>query len=107
MALPILDNPFPGKYVLCPCCKGTGRKAVPADYKYREITYGYDKATDTLPCDNCGGQTMSCHAYGWTLPNPSTGEGCKHEYNYRSGGRCYHLYTCKHCGYHYDIDSGD
>jgi hypothetical protein len=104
----VLDNPHPGKYALCPCCQGTGRKPVDeANQKWKLITAGYDKETDTFACTNCGGQTMSGRAYGWTLPNPATGEGCKHEYNYRSGGRCYHLYTCKHCSHHFDIDSGD
>lgn len=107
MTFPVLDNPHPGKYVLCPCCQGTGRKAVPENYRYGHVTYGYDKATNTLPCNNCGGQTMSCRAQGWTLPNPATGEGCTHEYSGRNAGRCYHIYTCRHCNHTFDIDSGD
>lgn len=34
-------------------------------------------------------------------------EGCVHEFEHRSGGNCYHIHTCKLCGYRYDIDSGD
>lgn len=37
--------------------------------------------------------------YTWNL--------CRHEYEHRSGGNCYHIYMCKHCGHRYDVDSGD
>lgn len=108
MTFPVLDNPYPNKYVLCPCCRGTGRTKPTEGYEqYKHVYAGYDAATDTLPCKNCGGQTMGGHAYGWTLPNPATQLGCKHQYTGRSGGRCYHIYTCNHCGYRYDIDSSD
>ena len=33
--------------------------------------------------------------------------GCNHEFQHASGGNCYHIHTCKACGYRYDIDSGD
>jgi ribosomal protein L34E len=75
----------------------------PADYKY---VRSYDADTHTLMCSNCGGQTMGGVATGETRER-SDGTPCKHEYKYKSLGRCYHGYTCKHCGYGYTIDSGD
>jgi hypothetical protein len=32
---------------------------------------------------------------------------CVHEFEHRSGGNCYHIYTCKKCGARYDVDSSD
>lgn len=93
------------KECICPVCNGTGRKPA-GDYKYKHVIAGYDKETDTLQCNNCGGQTM------WGKPTGKTreradGTPCVHEYNVTNRGRCYNNYTCKHCGYSYDIDSGD
>lgn len=89
----------------CPVCSGTGR--VPAgDYKYKAIISGYDAATDTQSCRNCGGQTMYGVASG-QVPLRPDGTPCKHEYEGRNAGRCYTIYTCKHCGDKYDIDSSD
>jgi len=108
VALPILTNSFPNKYVTCPCCEGTGRTKPTEGYeKYKRSYADYDEATDTLPCKNCGGQTMSGRASGYTLPNPQTGVGCKHEFVGRNAGRCYTVYVCKHCSSQYDIDSSD
>ena len=89
----------------CPVCEGTCRKPA-GDGRYKIYTAGYDAATDTVPCTNCGGQTMWGKPTG-QVPLRPNGEPCKHEYNYTKLGRCYHGYTCKHCGYSYDIDSGD
>lgn len=86
---------------VCPVCNGTGR--VPAGNFRR--TAGYDQATDTIACRNCGGQTMSMKATG-RVRLRSDGTPCKHEYMGREAGRCYVVYTCKHCGDVYDIDSG-
>jgi hypothetical protein len=90
----------------CPACNGSKRKSA-ADNPYRKITAGYDPATDTLACSNCGGQTMSGIASGKVPIDPATGLGCEHSYVIHSGGRCYHIYTCRKCGHRYDIDSGD
>jgi hypothetical protein len=45
---------------------------------------------------------------------PRTGERvvwtfgpCDHDFEHRSGGNCYHIYTCKKCGARYDVDSSD
>jgi hypothetical protein len=90
---------------VCPVCNGTGR--VPAGTaKYKEVTVGYDKSTDTLPCRNCGGQTMSMKATGKVRLRPD-GTPCEHKYVGHVAGRCYVVYTCEHCGDTYDIDSGD
>lgn len=90
---------------VCPVCNGTGRKPA-GDYKWKTSVFGYDKQTDTLSCDNCGGQTMSGHTTGKSFIRED-GTACVHEYTGVSGGRCYTIYTCKHCGYRYDIDSSD
>jgi len=89
----------------CPVCNGTGRRPA-GDNKYKHMTAGYDAATDTLECNNCGGQTMAVKGTGKTLQRDD-GTPCVHEYTSRSGGRCYTIYTCVHCGYNYGIDSGD
>ena len=90
----------------CLVCDGTGR--IPANHAdpYHKRLAGYDKTTDTAPCRNCGGQTMSCVGTGqvWLRPD---GTPCVHEYEYKLLGNCWHGYTCKHCGYSYTIDSGD
>ena len=90
---------------VCPVCNGTGRRPA-GDYKYKNIVAGYDKDTDTLLCNNCGGQTMTMSPTGKTRMRDD-GTPCVHEYDSRQAGRCYTIYTCKHCGYSYDIDSGD
>ena len=93
------------QYGVCPVCNGSGR--VPAGTaKYKEITAGYDKETDTLACGNCGGQTMSMKATG-KVPLRSDGTPCVHKYFAREAGRCYVVYTCEDCGDSYGIDSGD
>ena len=89
----------------CPVCNGTGRVSA-ADQKYKTIIAGYDKETDTLPCANCGGQTMYGKPTGKSYLRED-GTPCAHEYVTKNLGRCYNNYTCKHCGYSYDIDSSD
>lgn len=91
---------------VCPRCLGTKRRPWAGDHKYAGITAGYDADTDTLPCNNCGGQTMSMQATGRAPLRPD-GTACLHEYQGRTTSNCYHEYTCKHCGHRYDIDSGD
>ena len=89
----------------CPVCNGSGR--VPAgDYPYKNIVAGYDPATDTLACDNCGGQYMSLTPTGKVRANKE-GKPCTHKYTGKTVGRCLHEYTCEHCGDRYQIDSGD
>lgn len=100
---------------VCPVCNGSTRRPVP-DETRRYIKYnerwghwgiaGYDPDTDSLPCDNCGGQTMSGRGTGLVTLRID-GTPCRHEYRYQSAGNCYHRYTCRHCGHVYHIDSGD
>ena len=93
--------------VTCPKCKGTKRIPLPErSRRHADILAGYDKATDTLECDNCGGQTMEGRATGEVFLDGS-GKPCLHEYNGKRAGNCYHVYTCRYCGHRYDIDSGD
>jgi DNA-directed RNA polymerase subunit RPC12/RpoP len=76
------------------------------DYKYKSVIAGYDQATDTLPCTNCGGQYMYGSPKGQVRLRDN-GEPCVHEYTSQTVGRCLTEYTCKHCGDRYQIDSGD
>lgn len=88
----------------CPKCNGTTR--MPATDLNR-MCVGYEKTTDTLPCDNCGGQTMAGKAFGETKADPLTGLGCLHDFKGRNAGRCYTVYTCAKCRASYSIDSSD
>lgn len=92
-------------YGVCPVCNGTKRVSA-SNEKYKHIIAGYDKETDTLACRNCGGQTMFGSPSG-EVKLRSDGTPCKHEYEGVTRGRCYTVYTCKHCGDRYDIDSSD
>lgn len=94
--------------VVCVKCGGTTRLA-PDDgvRQYLPHIAGYRSNDDTVPCDNCGGQTMSNRGTGRTRVDPATGAGCLHSYRHQRGGNCYHIYTCTKCGDRYDIDSGD
>lgn len=89
----------------CPVCMGTGRRSAEG-VAYKSVMAGYDSTTDTLACDNCGGQTMYGRPTG-KVPLRSDGTPCVHEFVGRNAGRCYTIYTCRHCGYTYDIDSSD
>ena len=92
----------------CPVCSGSGRQPVDGtNYaKYKSTLAGYDPATDTIPCQNCGGQTMYGLATGFTWARPD-GTPCTHDYRGETAGNCYHVYTCIHCGHSYAINSGD
>lgn len=100
---------IPAGYGRCPNCHGTGRAAPEPGYvKYKAQYSGYDAATDTLPCRNCGGQTMAQRALGYTkLRSPEADEGCLHEYEGKTIGNCLWRGTCIHCKDYYDIDSSD
>lgn len=98
-----------GDACTCPVCNGTGRQPCPENirgYGQKYGWYGYRADDDTVPCRNCGGQTMGGNATGQTRERED-GTACIHEYTGVTRGRCYTVYTCKHCGYSYDIDSGD
>jgi len=87
----------------CPVCNGSCRRPA-GNYQYKELFAGYDKVTDTLPCTNCGAQTMSGKATGKVRAREG-GTPCLHAYNGVVAGNCYHVYTCIYCGDWYDIDS--
>ena len=92
---------------VCPVCNGSLRRPVPAEsQRYKHVCAGYDAATDTFACNNCGGQTMFGRPTGQVNLNQA-GEPCTHSYEGVNAGRCYTKYTCKHCGDKYDIDSSD
>lgn len=89
----------------CPKCNGSTRRPCPPEYLGFNMA-GLDRTDNTLPCDNCGGQTMSLRATG-KVPLRPDGSPCMHEYKYRSLGNCLHGYTCIRCGHRYEIDSSD
>lgn len=93
---------------VCPVCNGTCR--VPAKFdpnvRWASYVYGYDSATHTVMCDNCGGQYMYGRPSG-KVPLRSDGTPCTHEYRYTQIGNCLRKYTCIHCKDTYEIDSGD
>lgn len=89
----------------CPVCNGSGRRPA-GNNPYKKVYAGYDAETDTLSCNNCGGQTMYGRSTGQVSLRPD-GTPCRHEYTSRTIGRCLTEYTCRHCGHSYEIDSGD
>lgn len=92
---------------ICPCCNGTRRVALPERSRsYKSVIAGYDSATDTIPCKNCGGQYMYGTPTGLVALN-SSGAPCTHTYSSANVGRCLTRYTCIHCKDSYTIDSGD
>lgn len=94
----------------CPVCSGTKRVPVGDSQSWLRKWPNhpaYHKEDDTMDCLNCGGQTMSGKPTGKTPINKETGKGCVHVFLGVSRGNCYTVYTCKHCLYSYDIDSGD
>lgn len=95
---------------ICPVCNGTKQMPCPDHlrvYGQKNGWYNYRASDDTVRCTNCGGQTMFGQPTGEVPLNRETGEPCLHEYTGQSRGRCYTVYTCKHCGHSYDIDSSD
>ena len=90
----------------CPECTGTTRVLYNLNPSWKKVIAGYDEATDTLPCHNCGAQYMFGRATG--LVNLTReGQPCKHVYKGQNAGRCLTEYTCIHCSDKYQIDSGD
>ena len=97
---------IPKGYGICPVCNGTTRVDAVGMYSY--TCYGFDAATRTAPCRNCGGQYMSLQPLGYVrLRREPPHDPCVHEYTGYEAGRCYWKYTCKQCGDHHAIDSGD
>lgn len=96
--------PIPKGYAECPKCKGTG---IGDALTEKDLSYSWNKGKTHFRCNNCGGQTMGGTPLGYSKINPDTGLGCLHQFVGREAGRCYRIYTCIHCKYNYDIDSGD
>jgi hypothetical protein len=88
---------------VCPDCGGTGK----VELTEKELGYSWYKGHTHRQCTNCGGQTMSGRALGYTRIDPTTGLGCHHTVTSMKAGRCYHIYTCTKCNFSFDIDSGD
>lgn len=90
------------KNAICPVCEGGKELPLTAE----EQSYSWNHGKTHKPCRNCGGQTMYPVATGLTFLRED-GTPCEHEYRGQQRGRCYVVYTCKHCPDIYDIDSGD
>lgn len=88
---------------VCPKCNGTCQIPLTEEEK----KYSWYKGKTHRDCDNCGGQYMYGTPTGKVPLRKDNGEPCLHEYVGRNAGRCYTIYTCKHCGSTYDIDSSD
>ena len=88
--------------VTCPVCEGTKEVRL-TDEERRN--WGYRDQTHRA-CPNCGGQTMWGKATGLTFLRED-GTPCRHEYRGSQRGRCYVVYSCRHCPDSFDIDSGD
>jgi len=94
---------------ICPVCDGTGRMDIPAhmrEYCIKNGWYGYKADDGQCSCTNCGGQTMSGHAYGTVRRRPD-GSPCVHEFVGHNVSQCLTIYRCTHCNESYQIDSGD
>jgi hypothetical protein len=92
----------------CPKCNGSARQ--PYTGQYANMIAGYDAATGTVACTNCGGQYMYGMATG-RVPFNRNGNPCLHSYKGLStpeeSRRGWHRYECEHCGDRHTIDSGD
>jgi len=96
--------PIPQGHAICPLCNGTGIGKAMTE---QDLKYNWNKGKTHFPCNNCGAQTMSGKAMGWTKIDPTTKLGCHHSFVGKNAGRCYTIYTCQKCNDYYDIDSGD
>lgn len=92
-------------YGVCPVCNGSSRVSA-GNIKFKNVIGSYDQVTDTIACSNCGGRRMFGDSTGEVRLRPD-GTPCKHEYVGVSRGRCYTVYTCKHCEDRYDMDTSD
>ena len=92
----------------CPVCQGT-RRMPAGDKPSTKYCAGYDSATHSIPCTNCGGQYMFGSPIGLVKYRRDLHTPCQHEYEEVASARrnCYRVYLCKNCGDTYDVDSGD
>lgn len=91
----------------CPVCNGTTRTPADGYLHTRNHIAGYDQATDTFPCTNCGGQYMYGQPRG-QVPLRPDGTPCKHDYTSEpTQWRYLNNYRCKHCNDVFQVDSGD
>lgn len=101
----MLTNPvYPPDVSTCPVCNGTKRQHYEGEYK--DLVAGFDKATSTIPCQNCGGQYMFGSPTGLVRHNKDN-LPCTHSYKGISSKNCLHVSQCIHCGDTFEIDSGD
>lgn len=92
---------LPEGYAECPACHGSGIGDPPD-----ELNQKWYPRTVRFACRNCGGLSMAGVATGFTRLRPD-GTPCVHEWRGVTAGRCYRVFTCKHCQETYDEDSSD
>jgi len=92
------------EYGVCPVCNGSTR--VPAEGPFKTVVYGYDQATDTFPCNNCGNQYMFGTPTGQVRLNKN-GVPCTHNYEGWTKGNSTTLseFTCLECGDKFEVDT--
>lgn len=93
---------------ICPVCNGSCSVPLPVGYEhFKDKLYGYDPVTNTIPCNNCGGQKMFTKPSGIVLRRLLDGKPCEHKYYANTISNCYTRHHCMYCGDSYNIDSGD
>ena len=93
---------------VCPVCKGSCRVLLPVKHQsYKDRIAEYDPVTNTIPCNNCGGQKMFTKPSGIVLRRLLDGKPCEHKYSANTISNCYTRHHCMYCGDSYNIDSGD
>jgi transcription elongation factor Elf1 len=96
---------------VCPVCNGAKRVPCPEHLKGVGVLlkwYNYDSQSDTIPCQNCGGQyhidKYVCGEPTGVVVLQSNGVPCTHEYESANKGRQHTEYKCVHCGDTYITD---
>jgi hypothetical protein len=93
---------------ICPVCNGSKRTPLPEHSRqWAHVIAGYDKATDSLPCDNCTPSQLS-EPTG-VVPLRADGHPCAHEFREVSTAHQSmhgeHHYVCGACSTRKYIDS--
>lgn len=95
---------------ICPVCHGT-KKMVPSEQLKEFIrrystAYSEEYTTESVPCNNCGGQTQTGKPTGYVYVREG-GVPCTHQYTSQQMSMSYRKLTCIKCGATHFIDSGD
>jgi len=93
----------------CPACSGTGRQPLNLHSPQGMSAKRYDRSFPRRITRSTAGTVVGRPCLGGDRADPPAADGtpCLHEYTYAHLSRCYGRYTCIHCGWSYDIDTGD